>query len=126
MRTTPTDIKELTPNEIIIFGSNWQGLHLGGLAKYCHANFGAEWGIGYGRTGQCYAINTMDGLKVIRNQIVLFIDYAKSHPELTFLVTEIGTGIAGHKAEDIAPLFKACLEVCNIHLPESFCKTLKQ
>jgi len=120
MRTSPKLITALKPNEIIVFGSNGQGIHAGGLAKYCHANFGAEWGIGYGRTGQCYAINTMDGLKVIRTQIGLFIDYAKDNPDLIFLVTEIGTGIAGHKIEDIAPLFKDCIDIENIYLPESF------
>ncbi len=126
MRTTSNNIKELTPDEIIVFGSNSMGHHAGGLAKYCHANLGAEWGIGYGRTGQCYAINTMDGLNVIRTQIGLFIDYAKDHPELTFLVTEIGTGIAGFKPEDIAPLFKDCPDIENIHLPETFWKIINQ
>ena len=36
----------------------------------------------------------------------VFIRYAQNHPELKFLLTEIGTGLAGLKHEEIAPLFK--------------------
>ena len=48
--------------------------------------------------------------------------FAKSHPELKFLVTEIGCGIAGFTVEEIAPLFKAALseEYGNVFLPERF------
>jgi hypothetical protein len=54
-----------------------------------------------------------------------FIDFAIAHPDLTFLVVEIGCKLAGYKPEQIAPLFKRAIEVENIHLPRSFWKVLK-
>jgi uncharacterized protein (TIGR02452 family) len=49
-----------------------------------------------------------------------FVEYAKTHPELRFLVTRIGCGIAGFRDEDIAPLFADCMELENVFLPETF------
>ena len=51
-----------------------------------------------------------------------FLAFAKLHPELKFLVTEIGCGIAGFTPEDIAPLFRMAIDenIENIYLPESF------
>jgi O-acetyl-ADP-ribose deacetylase (regulator of RNase III) len=43
---------------------------------------------------------------------------------MTFLVTAIGTGLAGYTVEQIAPMFKDAIDVPNIHLPESFWKVL--
>lgn len=60
------------------------------------------------------------GVETIRPYVDEFIVFAKAHPEYTFLVTPIGCGIAGFKEEEIAPLFKAALEVENIVLPEAF------
>ena len=53
-----------------------------------------------------------------------FIQFAQQHPELTFLVTKIGCGIAGFTPQEIAPLFAGAVEVENIHLPEDFWKEL--
>lgn len=60
-RVTPYTIRELAPNEIFVFGSNLQGEHRGGAAWIANTDFRAEWGVGVGRTGQCYAIPTMHG-----------------------------------------------------------------
>ena len=95
MRTTSTEIKTLNENEIIVFGSNKNGNHAGGLAKLCKEKFKAKEGIARGFTGQCYAIDTMSGFEVIREQIQPFIESAKIKKDKTFLVTEIVTGIAG-------------------------------
>ena len=35
-----------------------------------------------------------------------FIQHAKDHPDITFFVTAVGTGLAGYGHEEIAPLFK--------------------
>ena len=53
--------------------------------------------------------------------------FAKEHPELKFLVTEIGCGIAGFTVKEIAPLFKKALieDMENIFLPESFYQELE-
>ena len=54
-----------------------------------------------------------------------FIKFAKQHPQLKFLVTEIGCGIAGFSPSEIAPLFEQAREVKNIYLPERFWMVLK-
>lgn len=103
MTTTPT---------IFVFGSNLYGLHGGGAARHAAQNFGAVEGEGIGRTGNAYAIPTMDEkleplpLECIKPHIDVFIDYAYSNPRLTFLLTRIGCGIAGYDwDDDIGPLF---------------------
>ena len=86
---------------------------------------GAEWGVGVGMTGQCYAIPTMDGsIDIIRKHVDDFTAYAKEHPELTFLVTRIGCGIAGWRDSEIAPLFKEASALDNVTLPEEFWNAL--
>ena len=123
-RTTPTNITELKENEIFVFGSNAQGDHAGGAAKFAKEKLGAEQGAAKGRTGNCYAIDTMSGLDVIKEQIQPFIETAKILPLCNFLVTEIGCGIAGYTAEQIAPLFEEVKAIENIYLPESFWKII--
>ena len=120
-RFTPDFITELKENEIFVFGSNLQGMHGGGAARLAHEKFGAIWGQGVGLQGQSYGIPTMHGgVEDIKPYVDEFIEFAKSHPGLTFLVTRIGCGIAGFRDEDIAPLFKECIKMENICLPKSF------
>lgn len=119
MKYTPTIITELKEGEIIVFGSNAQGDHYGGLAKVCFDKFGAICGQGNGLQGQCYAINTMSGIDIIIGEINEFILFAKDNSDFTFLVTLIGCGIAGYSPKDIAPLFPPVLP-SNIILPIEF------
>ena len=56
---TPDHITHLSACEVFVFGSNLAGHHHGGAARMAHECFGAEWGVGVGPTGQCYAIPTM-------------------------------------------------------------------
>lgn len=44
-------------------------------------------------------------------------EFAKTRPDLTFLVTRVGCGIAGFTNEEISPLFAKAHEVPNIVLP---------
>ena len=119
--TTPQHITTLQPNEIFVFGSNLAGAHGGGAARQAYDEFGAEWGVGVGRTGQCYAIPTMQGgVETIRPYVDEFIKYAKQHPELTFFVTRIGCGIAGFLDEQMAPLFAHALDMPNVALPDGW------
>jgi ADP-ribosylglycohydrolase len=114
-------INNLKENEIFVFGSNLDGMHGGGAARVAYNKFGAIWGQGVGLQGQSYAIPTMHGgVNVIKPYVDEFIDFAKSHTELKFLVTRIGCGIAGFTDEEIAPLFKDAIEIENIYLPKSF------
>ena len=120
-RFTPERISELAENEIFVFGSNLAGAHGGGAALLAYRQFGAVWGKGVGMHGRTYAIPTMQGgVKTIKPYVDEFIRFAKEHPWLTFLVTRIGCGIAGFQDRDIAPLFKAAINVDNIILPKGF------
>ena len=74
-----------------------------------------------GLQGQSYAIPTMHGgIKKIKPYVDDFIEFAKEHTELHFLVTRIGCGIAGFRDEEIAPLFKKTIGLTNISLPKEF------
>ena len=42
-RLVPNQITELSQCEIIVFGSNLEGQHMGGIARYAYDYFGAEW-----------------------------------------------------------------------------------
>jgi len=118
---TPTQITKLRPDEIFVFGSNKEGNHAGGAAAVAANKFKAQWGVGVGRTGQSYAIPTMDGsLEIIAEYVEGFRCYAKCHPELTFYVTPIGCGIAGWKEKQISPLFHFAHEMANVILPKGW------
>lgn len=127
MRIASSHITTLQPNEIFVFGSNLSGMHGGGAARLAYQKFGAIWGQGVGLQGQSYGIPTMQGgVDTIKPYVDEFIKFAKTHPQLKFLVTEIGCGIAGFSVEEIAPLFKQAIEVENIYLPERFWLVLNQ
>ena len=111
-------ITELDQNEIFVFGSNGQGAHMGGAAATAVNKFGAVMGQAEGLQGQSYAIDTMDGAEVMKEQIDHFIEFAAKHPELTFYVTEIGCGIAGYTPDQVAPFFEKA--TYNVILPDSF------
>ena len=92
-----------------------------------HMTFGAIWGQGVGLQGRSYAIPTMHGgVESIRPYVDEFITFAQEHPEMTFLVTRIGCGIAGFTDEQIAPLFISALEMENVVLPRTFVNVLKK
>ena len=125
-RVTPSWIDDLQENEVFVFGSNLAGMHGGGAARVARLRFGAVMGKVVGMQGRSYAIPTMQGgTETIRPYVNDFIAYAKEHPELTFLVTPIGCGIAGFEPEDIAPLFELASSVENIWLPKSFWEVLE-
>ena len=125
-RITPRWIDSLKENEIFVFGSNLAGMHGGGAARIARLHFGAVMGKGVGLQGQSYAIPTMQGgVDTIRPYVEEFIIFAHQHPDLHFLVTPIGCGIAGFEAEDIAPLFEEAKQIENISLPESFWEVIE-
>ena len=120
IRLSANKIEHLRENEIFVFGSNKQGAHGGGAARFAMNKFGAEWGVGEGLTGQCYALPTMEGEKSFKQAVSTFIDCAKAHPELTFLVTPVGCGIAGYTPGQVKPWFEEAKTLSNVYLPESF------
>ena len=118
---SPDHINTLKANQIFVFGSNLQGKHGAGAAKLARDHFGAIWGQGVGLQGQSYAIPTMQGpVNTIKPYVDEFLAFAANHPEMEFLVTRIGCGIAGFNDANIAPLFAEAIHLSNVRLPQSF------
>lgn len=116
-------IKKLELDEIFVFGSNALGMHEGGAARQAHEQFGAEWGIGEGLTGQCYAIPTLDEhmnrvhvQKLIRS-IIRLKKCCEENLDKKFLLTKVGCGIAGFDEDKIKSLFNEHGRTSNLEFP---------
>ena len=128
MKYTPENITHLEPNQIFVYGANESFRHGAGAAKLA-LKWGAKHGIA-GLVGQTYGIPTKDKkiqtlpLDKIKVHVNDFLALAFSHQEYEFLVTAVGTGLAGYHAKDIAPLFKIIKTGVfeNVILPEEFHK----
>lgn len=118
---------------IFVFGSNVAGRHGAGAARVAVHNFGAEYGKGFGLCGQSFALPTKDEnietlpVSVIHAYVDGMINEAEQHKEYMFVLTEIGCGLAGYSADDIAPLFTKYIEQSifgshpnNIIFPKAF------
>lgn len=124
---TPENITHLEPDDIFVFGSNLEGMHMGGAARVAYDKFGAVWGQGVGIQGQSYAIPTMQGgVETIKPYVDDFIDLAREWDQNTFYVTKIGCGIAGFTDEEIAPLFDKAYDLYNVRLPKSFADIIER
>ena len=105
-----------------MFGSNLAGRHGKGAALHARVRYGAEYGVGEGRTGDAYAIPTKDAklrtlpVSTVRIHVGRFIEYATENSDLFFRVTRVGCGHAGHTDSSIAPLFRDA--PMNCMLPE--------
>lgn len=105
-------------SDIFVFGSNLAGIHGAGAADYAYRELGAQWGVGEGLTGLCYALPTKDyeiqtlPLWFIEERVQVFLSVARENADLTFKVTPVGTGLAGYAREQIAPFFKDAPSNC--------------
>ena len=96
---------------VFVFGSNLAGKHGKGAAKHARLHWGAVYGVGEGIQGDSYGIPTKDDslktlpLEDIEMNVNKFISFAKENTDITFLITAIGTGLAGYKMSDIKPFF---------------------
>ena len=129
MGYTPDYIDTLLPKQIFVFGSNALGYHTGGASGTARKKFGAVWGQAEGLQGQCYAIPVDYGKNVrkdgeVRAAVGRFVTFAKEHPDLFFLVTRVGCGIAGYHDEEMAQFFIDALNLKNVSLPKSFVEAL--
>ncbi len=116
-------VTSLDRGEIFVVGSNARGMHGGGAARIAMDHFGAVYGQGHGLHGESYAIDTMTDEQTMAAEIAAFLDFARAHGELTFLVTEIGCGIGSYRPRDVAPYFAD--SPSNVALPESFAEVLR-
>jgi hypothetical protein len=129
MRYTPEVVTNLEPNEVFVFGSNQYGRHGSGSALAA-LKFGAIYRVPMGLCGNTYGIITKSfnsmpcTLEFIGQQIDVLYEFAWLRQELTFLVTKIGTNLAGFTVEAIAQLFYQRAENMppNIVLPKEFHK----
>jgi hypothetical protein len=111
-----TDIKD---HHIFVFGSNLAGIHGAGAARHALQHYGAIWGQGIGLQGRSYAIPTKDEniqtlpLEEIERHIKGFLKFAHEHPEMDFLVTPVGCGLAGYQQWQIKPFFEGMPKNCH-------------
>lgn len=102
----------LPKNCIFVFGSNLRGAHGASAALEAKQKYGAIYGRGVGHQNQSYAIPTKDAsikpmsLELIQTYVDDFIHFNLLNDHMYFYLTPIGTGLAGYKHEDIAPMFK--------------------
>ena len=124
MKKTRDNITRLAPDEIIVVGTNLAGAHGGGAAAQAHRDFGLEWGVGQGLSGQTYALPTLGRKLEKRNDEQLTMSIrklwkcARENPGKIFLLTKVGCGIAGYDEEYIADKFKGAPD--NIIKPEGW------
>jgi uncharacterized protein (DUF1810 family) len=62
--------------------------------------------------------------KEVKEAVERFITFANDQPDMFFLVTRVGCGIAGYHDEEIAQFFVGALELKNVSLPKSFVDAL--
>lgn len=134
MEFTPEFISELEPNEVFIFGSNENGNHYGGAARVAFDQFGAKWGTAVGRSGQTYAIPTLDRdmEKVEPEMLEIHLEdlaeYVRENPDLKFYLTKIGCGIAGWSVEEVKKIFWRAFgysQPKNLLIPKEFTLTIE-
>ena len=92
---------------VFVFGSNLAGRHGKGAALEAAQHWGAEYGVGEGRTGSAYALPTKDeniktlDIEDIKKAFDRFWTYVAENPETQFLLTPVGTGLAGYSLSQI-------------------------
>ncbi len=117
-------INSLKKNQIFVFGSNLAGKHIGGAARQALEQFGAIIGVGEGRQGQSYAFPTLDenfgqrSKEDLEKSVCALYDYCEGNKDQKFILTPVGTGIAGYSASFMASLFSNPPK--NLLLPDEF------
>lgn len=116
--------------EIFVFGSNYGGRHSKGAALCAKRIHGAKNGIGEGIQGRSYGIPTKSEklktlpLSRIQKHITTFLEFAEEQSEMIFNVTPIGTGLAGYKHHQIAPMFEGYPE--NVKLIKKWIEIINE
>lgn len=109
-------------NHILVFGSNTEGRHGAGTAKFAVENFGAIYGQSSGLQGRSWAIITKDltktkhpsvDKKFIIYQMNVLYKFAEERPDLIFLIAYTATGknLNGYTPEEIADMFYSAINL---------------
>lgn len=132
-------VESLRENEVFVYAGDPSGRRISGsrqidLVEAYGARFGKDYREGM-TSRNAYAIPcyrksfTKDGKEKYAKMcesVQRFIQYATSHPDLTFLVPQIGVGgIFKNDTADMAPMFHDAIEVENIILPSEFVLQLR-
>ena len=131
---SPNNIAKLADDEVFVYGANTEFRSGAGAAKKA-LKFGAVYGLVEAYKGQTYGLITTDlnepqrpsiPMSLLQDEVNKFIAFAKDNTHLTFLVTEVGCGLAGFTVEQVAPLFKPVLlnSITNVRLPKRFVREL--
>jgi len=117
-----TEVIEIE-DEVFVFGSNELGIHGGGAARVARNQHGAVLHQGFGPQGNSFGIPTCSkptgepnheiSLKKLDFYIRCFILWATMTPEKRFKVSQVGCGLAGWTAEEVAPLFINAPDNCS-------------
>jgi len=100
---------------ILVFGSNLAGRHGKGAALFAKIHCNAKTGVGEGPTGNCYALPTKDENLKTRSLTEIAASVHKLHahvvknPDYLFLITPVGTGLAGYRK----PLIMEAMSQCH-------------
>jgi hypothetical protein len=121
----PMTLKDLGDNGYLVVGTNVDGAHSGGAARFAHDNLGLVWGVGEGESGRAYALPTLNfgktqfekdpkkyfgvDFKLSESELLAamlrFQHHARLNPEKKWYLTKIGLGIAGFDLWTIHKLF---------------------
>jgi hypothetical protein len=135
-KTYKSPIVKLQSNQIFVFGSNTQGRHGLGAAKFAKDYAGAIYGQAYGLQGQAYAIVTkdltkrkhpsIDKFEIVR-QIELLYICAVENPDKEFLIVyTLKPNLNGYSPNEMAEMFSSSCIPNNIIFEEEFAKLIKR
>lgn len=114
--------------KIFVYGANTQGRHGKGAAKDAVEKYGAQYGK-VGLVGNSYGVITKElrpgfpkiNLEFIKSEVDKLIDVCYDNPELEFVCTPFGTGLAGFTHEQMKEIFAQYLFLPdNLILPEEW------
>jgi len=101
------------PDQVFVFGSNLEGVHGAGAALEASKTWGAQRGVGKGLTGRAYAFPTKRTPSKTQRQFEVFeienyfdelFETASLNPTKKFMVTPVGTGLAGYELQEVADI----------------------
>jgi len=130
-RITPEKVTDLRPLDIFVYGANEAGILGAGAALTARRFVGRRSGV-CGLSGRTFAIPTKPRdlrlslpLDDISKYVAMFVTYVSKRRDRCFLVTEIGCGLAGYHPSQIAPMFRGCVALPHVCLPQRFWTVLR-